>query len=167
MESHEPWHASIIHTPTAPLLATKINPKWPPLRPDEELMFPEGHVRPKHRVVAKSLSGSRVRTQYTLLTPLILDYCPSDWRWVSHADLNKRAHYCVSRLSCHRRYWDWKQLVTTKGWAHSSFLTEFPGQRHRIWSNHCNSDTSGMIHIIIVEAHIQSGNNPASYCKNF
>lgn len=41
MESHEPWHASIIHSFSPQFPATKINPKWPPLRQGEESMFPE------------------------------------------------------------------------------------------------------------------------------
>ena len=73
-EGREPWHASIILCSPALLPATEINPEWPPLTLGEELMFPEGHIAPWHWVV--TLRGRfRVRTQYTLLTPLILDYC--------------------------------------------------------------------------------------------
>lgn len=168
-----PWHASIIHGSTAQLFATKINPKWPPLRPDEELMFPEVHIGPRHWVVISTLKGSRggfrVRTQYTLLTPLILDYCHADWCWLSHTDRNKRAGYCVPRLACHRRYCDWTQSVTTIGSPRSPFWRterisrkKKPNLKQSLQQWHFWHDSSSL------EAQIQSWNQqyPGSYWKN-
>lgn len=59
MEGHELWHASIIHSSSAQLPAMKINPKWPPLRVGEELMFPQVRIRPRHWDVLRTFQGSR------------------------------------------------------------------------------------------------------------
>lgn len=49
--------AFIICVSKARLLAT-INPKRPPLRPCEELMFPALHIKLRHRVVRRTLRGA-------------------------------------------------------------------------------------------------------------
>lgn len=150
----EPWHASIIHGSVAHLPAMKINLKWPLPRPGEELMFPKVHIGPGHRVVMRTLrkvGAFQVRTQYTLLTPLILDYCHVRLMPVITHRPGQKGRLLCPEVSLPKEVL-WLNRVGDNKSLHSFFFSgarsEFSGQRNQIWSNHCNYDTFDVIHII-------------------
>lgn len=154
MEDHESRRPSIIHGSTVHS-STKINPTWPPPRRGEELMFPPVHIGHRHWVGSEEVRAFRVTTQYTLLTPMILDYCHVSLMLVIAHRPGPKGPAIVSwgRLTTAGSVWlntagDNKRL---RSFFFSDTQMKFSGQRNQIWSNHRNYDTfGGVIHIIII-----------------